>query len=361
MTKSKKKKVFHVITHLDMGGAVTVAVNIASSNNKEFEYHIVEVSQGKSQFSDELLKYIEKKGIVFHRSLSSVGKLNILLFPLRFLYIYIKERPAVIHSHAEGANISVYLFYILFGWMFRKTKYVRTIHNTMHWNKWERLGRIVEPFFIHHHCNVSISYAVQKSYSDLYGDPGPIIFNGIEEVEQRAFDGIDKTKINVLFAGRFEYQKGVSELIQVVKRTTADMKIDFWIIGEGSYYQTIKENCYGLKNVHINNKIFGLSSFLSSFDFLFMPSNFEGLALMPIEASLAGVPTIINSCPGLSETLPKDWPLKVNNNDIEEFMAIFNHLGSYDRKKLGSIAYNYAKENFSIEKMQKEYEKFYMS
>ena len=37
------KRVFHIISHFDMGGAERVAVNIAKSGNPDIEYHIVEL------------------------------------------------------------------------------------------------------------------------------------------------------------------------------------------------------------------------------------------------------------------------------------------------------------------------------
>ena len=37
------KRIFHIISHFDMGGAERVALNIALSENPDFEYHIVEV------------------------------------------------------------------------------------------------------------------------------------------------------------------------------------------------------------------------------------------------------------------------------------------------------------------------------
>lgn len=36
-------KVFHIISHIDIGGAERVDINIATSKNPEFEYHVVEV------------------------------------------------------------------------------------------------------------------------------------------------------------------------------------------------------------------------------------------------------------------------------------------------------------------------------
>lgn len=47
---------------------------------------------------------------------------------------------------------------------------------------------------------------------------------------------------------------------------------------------------------------------MGSFDFLFMPSNHEGLVLTSIEASLAHTPAVVNWCPGVNESLSKEWP-----------------------------------------------------
>ena len=91
-----------------------------------------------------------------------------------------------------------------------------------------------------------------------------------------------------------------------------------------------------------------------------MPSEFEGLSIVAIEASMAGLPNIINTCPGLGETLPDDWPLKVENNNIEDYLRIFKSLlPSISRESLGSKAMTYATDNFSLASMQRNYEKSY--
>ena len=55
----KRKVVFHIISHLDLGGAERVAVNISKSPNSNFEYHIVEVVKAASEFSNSLKKELE--------------------------------------------------------------------------------------------------------------------------------------------------------------------------------------------------------------------------------------------------------------------------------------------------------------
>ena len=179
---------------------------------------------------------------------------------------------------------------------------------------------------------------------------------------QKPFDYIVKGKVNVLFAGRLEWQKGVDELLEVIVAFKNSNNLHFHIVGEGSYLEKIKTMIGSFSNVSLYDKIYGLSQYLGSFDYLFMPSNHEGLALMPIEASLAHTPTVINRCPGLRDTLPEDWPLAVDGNSVDAFIEIFSKDISEEKyKELSGKAYMFAKENFSLKKMQREYEQLYQN
>ena len=79
-----------------------------------------------------------------------------------------------------------------------------------------------------------------------------------------------------------------------------------------------------------------------------------------IEASLAGLPVIANSCPGLRDTLPPDWPLCVKGNDMGQYMAIFRNLKRRTGgDELGRKAKVFAVEKFGIRRMQEAYEALY--
>ena len=81
---------------------------------------------------------------------------------------------------------------------------------------------------------------------------------------------------------------------------------------------------------------------------------------MSIEASLAGLPVIANSCPGLRDTLPPDWPLAVTGNSIDSYMSIFRNLKKRANGCVLSMkAILFAKERFGIRRMQEEYEGLY--
>ena len=316
-------RIFHIITHFDIGGAERVAVNIAKSQTTGMEYHLVEVVRGNGEFSQAFIKELHDCGICFHRSHITNNKIAILLFPLWFVY-------------------------------------VRTIHNTELWNQWAQIGKKVEYFYSKKHANIAISESTQQCYQHIYGETPQIIFNGLQSVEQKKFNHIIADKINILFAGRLEYQKGVDQLIEVVKALKDNPKFYFHVVGNGSMKEKVHKALEPLSNASLYDKIFGLNQYIGDFDYLFMPSNHEGLALMPIEASLAHTPTIINSCPGLKDTLPETWPLKVNDNKVDDFIRLILSLEDTTYyEEYASIAYGYAKTNFSIEKMQFEYEQIY--
>lgn len=352
-------RVFHVISHFDQGGAERVAINIAKSNNRDFEYHIMEVAKTKGTFRKNLLQECKKSTIIIHTSPISNNKFAIVFSPLLFTWLLYKWKPAIVHTHTEVPDTALYLWHLLFGNFFSKIKYVRTIHNTQLWTNWNSIGKCIERFFKKEQANIAISIPVQESYNKEYGETPPIIFNGVEEIKQYPFPYIVLGKINILFAGRLEYQKGIDQLIEVVVALHNDDRFFFHIVGEGSLALQVDIAIGKLQNCKRYQKVYNLSSYMSSFDYLFMPSNFEGLALLPLEANMACLPTIINRCKGLKECLPPDWPLAVENNDVEAFIKIFRHLPDVNRKVLGTRAREYALQHFSLETMQRKYEIHY--
>lgn len=348
-------RIFHIITHFDLGGAEQVAINIAKSKSKNMEYHIVEVVRGKSDFTQQMFCELKCNHINYHRSPTCNKKLGIILFPIWFLFLYLKHRPAIIHTHTEIPDLSIYLFHFLYPW---HKNYIRTIHNTELWNNWKNIGKKVEKFFIKHNSNVAISESVRNCYIKNYHSSAiPLIYNGVEMKEQKTFSELIPNKINILFAGRLEKQKGIKTLVEVINKLKDNQVYFFHIVGNGSQKDELSKLTGN--NYKLYDKIYNLASYIGSFDYMFMPSNHEGLALMSIEASLAHTLTIINACPGLKDTLPNDWPLSVKNNSVEAHLNIFKHIEKVNYTALCDKAYQFAFSHFSIEQMQQKYERLY--
>lgn len=175
----------------------------------------------------------------------------------------------------------------------------------------------------------------------------------------------EQEHLNILFAGRLEPQKGVVVLCKVLKMLAGDARFFFTIAGDGSQRTLVEQTLAEIAaegkpvNAELVPPIFGLAGYMQSFDYLFMPSEFEGLSMLSMEASLNRLPVIANACPGLADTLPADWSLLAHSNNIDDYRRIFNLLPTADHTALTHQAYAFAKERFSVRTMQERYEAWY--
>ena len=372
-------RIFHLITHFSLGGAERVAANIAESQTHGMEYHVVEIMRGRTAYTPKFIGELEKAGVRCHRSwMPDVSfhflfeRIAALLFPLRMLYIMLRWRPDVIHTHTETPDLALYVFSRVFPRMLRRVKIVRTIHNTRLWTGLPRTAQWVEAFFKRHNANIAISDSVRDSYAERFGEVAPIINNGVAEVEQKDYFNAQNSKLKtqnsklkILFAGRLEPQKGVVVLCKVLKMLAGDARFFFTIAGDGSQRTLVEQTLAEIAaegksaNAELVPPIFGLAGYMQSFDYLFMPSEFEGLSMLSMEASLNRLPVIANACPGLADTLPANWSLLAHGNNIDDYRRIFNLLPTADHTALTQQAYAFAKERFSVRTMQERYEAWY--
>ena len=384
-------RIFHLITHFSLGGAERVAANIAESQTHGMEYHVVEIMRGRTAYTPKFIGELEKAGVRCHRSwMPDVSfhflfeRIAALLFPLRMLYIMLRWRPDVIHTHTETPDLALYVFSRVFPRMLRRVKIVRTIHNTRLWTGLPHTALWVEAFFKSRNANIAISDSVRDSYADRFGEVPPIINNGVAEVEQKDYFNASNLNtstpqhlnasnlntstsqhLNILFAGRLEPQKGVVVLCKVLKMLASDARFFFTIAGDGSQRTLVEQTLAEIAaegkplNAELVPPIFGLAGYMQSFDYLFMPSEFEGLSMLSMEASLNRLPVIANACPGLADTLPADWSLLAHGNNIDDYRRIFNLLPTANRNALTQQAYAFAKERFSVRTMQERYEAWY--
>ena len=408
-------RTFHLITHFSLGGAERVAANIAESQTHGMEYHVVEIMRGRTAYTPKFIAELEQAGVRCHRSwMPDVSfhflfeRIAALLFPLRMLYIMLRWRPDVIHTHTETPDLALYVFSRLFPFMLRRVKIVRTIHNTRLWTGLPRTAQWVEAFFKSNNANIAISDSVRDSYAERFGEVPPIINNGVAEVEQKDYfntstpQGVHLSQVhqqhlntstpplgfcrlpeqehfksqhlnistpqhlNILFAGRLEPQKGISVLCEVLKMLAGDARYHFTIAGDGSQRTLVEQTLAEIAaegksaNAQLVPPIFGLAGYMQSFDYLFMPSEFEGLSMLSMEASLNRLPVIANACPGLADTLPADWALLAHNNSLNDYRRIFNELlPTADHDALTQRAYDFAKDRFSVRTMQERYEARY--
>jgi len=368
-------KVFQLISSIHLGGAEIVAFNLSefcNSPQKKFEFIIVELQQTYDEYSINKKNELKSKNIFF-KSLGPKSKIISLLFGhFALAYQILKEKPDIIHSHTDLPDLVLSNTKRLFSFFHLKFPViVRTIHNTVLWPTHNILGKYVEKAFVDDWI-IGVSEQSLVAYEELrlkyklkVSVQKRIIYNGcsVPKVREHSFK-INPDRINIAFCGRFEHQKGIDVLIERIKVINSKYENDFLfhIIGNGTYQNDVLKATNENKNVVVYEAISNIADKLYAFDFLIMPSRFEGLVLISIEASLSKVPVIAAVAKGLTETLPPDWPLQFQLDNEDELLAIFENIrnNSYDLAQLKKQAYSFASVRFSLDGMIEAYSKLYL-
>lgn len=347
-------QVYHIISSLDVGGAERVAISIAEGGIGQ--QHIVELFRGRGPYTEALTQELRQHGVHVHRAWLPLPfrwhyvceRLAACLLPLR-LPMIVRKSDAIIHSHTEMPDLGVWLAFKLCPWL--QARIVRTIHNTRLWSGMPAVARRIEPFFQACKANVAISPSVAECYAQTYGGTlPPVVYNGVEPVEQRPYDGLVAGKVNICFAARFEEQKGIATLCQIVRRAPADLH--FHIFGSGRL-QPMVDELATLPGATVRPPLPHAAAYLGAFDYVIMPSEHEGLPILAIEATLAGTPVLINRAPGLRDAMPPQWPLAVDGNDIDQWLALLSDLHPTP------APVEYARQHFSLQAMREGYRNVY--
>lgn len=122
-------------------------------------------------------------------------------------------------------------------------------------------------------------------------------------LEARRVLGIDSEEFVVGGVGRLHRQKGWDILCRaaaLVQQSSPDIR--FVVIGEGEERQALEQEptC---ADIDFRGYMEEASSLLGAFDLLVIPSRYEGLGLVAIEAMLSGIPIVAARIASLGEVL----------------------------------------------------------
>lgn len=373
----QKIKILQLIHSIQLGGAEIVAFNISETckekNPYEFDFVITELYASKDKYAREKRNELTLKNIRIHTLYKGSQKLSLLFAPFHLFFLILKEKPQIIHSHTDLPDfVLAVAIKVMNLFRFKYGKIVRTIHNTALWPTHSKIGKFTESSFKNDFI-IGVSEASLQAYKQqrqkyhLPESPqAHVIYNGClnPRKEQLPFT-LNKSKINIAFCGRFEYQKGVDILadrIREINRTYND-QCNFILIGDGTFMPQIQKLVDESENVCHFLPIINISNKLHHFDFVIMPSRFEGLVLLSLEASFAGVPVIAAKAPGLTETLPTDWPLFFDLENSDSLMKIIQNIMThkYDINELKKQAEKFVIDKFTIKKMTEAYSQLYSS
>lgn len=281
-------KILQIITLSELGGAQSVVINLANQLSANHEV-IVAAGAGDGKMWELLDESITKEHIPsLVRELSPLNEIRTII---AFRKLYKKYKPDIVHLHSSKAGLLGRI-------VFPKEKIVYTVHG-------------FDSIRIAHRKFLPLERALQKRCSAIIGvsdyDKSNLIAEGITNNVGVVYNGIQKpkdlglqdpfkslgTKPRVLCIARLSPQKNHMLFLQVAKLLP---DINFIWVGN------LEEPNFQIPdNVYFKGNIPNAGSYIKYVDILILPSNYEGLPMVIIEAMAMSKPVIASNVGGISE------------------------------------------------------------
>ena len=375
--RSGKVKILYVLNDtLKYGGTERVCLNYLSHINRDkyqidFLLHTTEDEIGNNKICRDLLNAGTKIYCVPPRRIS-------LYKNLKELYAFFRNNKYdVVHSHADAIGYIVLKIAKMCGHHYL----IAHSHNTNFVLEGSGLKTLLHRVFLNY-CRLMIR-KVTKNYMACSKMAGAWLFgkknveNGNVYILNNAID-LNKFKFNIRLrneirkelniegykiighVGRFSYQKNHEFVLEVFMKIIAvDNKYKLLLIGTGENYEDIVKL---VENYELSNYVRFLRNtnevykYYSAMDYFILPSRFEGLPVVLIEAQANGLKCLVTDNTHVTKAV-KISPLvefkKLGSAD-EWAKYIISNI-DYDRsidwsKKIASNGYDISIEAKKLEK-----------
>lgn len=271
------------------GGIATYLKNVIDFQSKQND--IEKVCLVCSDFHEEEFKGLIDDKIEMHTYKYTRKLTNFLSAIMRIGSIIKAVNPDIIHVHSSFAGMFVRIKY------FFQKKNVKIIYCSHGWSFLTETGKTKKKVFAYVEKLLSLKTDIIVNISEYeynhslnYGmpvDKSVTIYNGVSfspKDEDKPSNEIyfDQNKINLLFVGRFDRQKGIDILLDTFKRNNFD-NLNLYLVGD---------SVLGNSNIDIppNVKKVGwlpseqIDYFYRNVDAIVMPSRWEGFGLVAVEA-----------------------------------------------------------------------------
>lgn len=340
-------RVLQVITLCELGGAQTVVANIA---NGICDNHDVIVASGEGDgkmwhMLDDRVQRVHCKHLK-----RRISFLNDLLTMYDFWKLYRRYKPDVIHLHSSKAGMLGRL-------VFPSKKIVYTVHGFDTIRLANRRFLLLEKM-MQRRCRsiVAVSeYDKHNLFDEDIRNNVSTVYNGtsLPVVPDDISFGIpSKYKKTVLCIARVSYPKNSKLFIEVAKLLP---QYAFVWIGNKEPMHDTPENVFFLGNIA------NAAMYCSLADIFMLPSEYEGLPIVIIEAMSFGKPVVASNVGGISELVHNDVNGYTLKNDATVFAEKIDYILEnpqvYDKMSQSSTElYN---KYFTVDKMVGGYKEVY--
>lgn len=359
-------KIAYILLHLGDGGTETFVANVIEQLDKtKYDVTIILASNEEHGFLEDRMR---KAGAKIYKTVYVSGIKNKLIH-LRMVYKILKDNGPfhIVHGNidlfnglelavAKKANVPIRICHSHNS----STQNANTILSKLAFNIYKPIMNhlIWKYSTVHLGCSDKAMNYLYGVHWENYKD-SKVIFNGIKldkfrnpNIDKEEYSkkiGIDPNKMNLLTVGRLVSQKNPLFILDIVYELSKirDNFVFNWV-GDGAMKKDIYKKVKEL-NIEKYIKFFGARSDVSEImkccDCFILPSLFEGLAFVIIEAQCAGLECFISNtvshlanC-GKCEVLPinkgaKVWAYTINDyiDSKKEFMINKELLSKFDIK-----------------------------
>lgn len=354
----KPVRVAQMMTDMNYGGVEMVVMNYYKNIDRskiQFDFFVFEGSSIPQKAEIESLG-----GRIF-----VVPKYTHILKYFRFLKSYLSSYQ-IVHSHMN--TLSVFSLYSAK----RAGVKNRLCHNHSTSGKGEFIKNFVK-FLLRPLAQVfATDLFACSDYAGrwMYGKNTPFkVLNNAIDLEKFRYDKslrdivrkelcLENKKV-IGHVGRFCYQKNHSLLIDIFFTFLKEQDAILMLIGEGELQESIKQK---VKNLGIENNVIFLGKkkdiyrYYQAMDLFLLPSRYEGLPVVAIEAQASGLPCIISSNITLETKILNSTHFV--SGGVEEYVTKIMQNICYDRKDAFNEMRNAGFDiKYEALKLQKYYEK----
>lgn len=334
-------KILHVGEYVN-GGVATYLRTLLNGLQKydDVENYLL-ISEYKSQQGWENIT----KKVFYYKYKRSIS--NIFLAIKQIHEVIEKVNPDIIHVHSTWAGLFVrlpYLFrkrkakiiYQSHGWAFLMdtSKYKKNIYALV-----ERILSMPTDKIINisnYEQNQAIKYGLNKNKMIM-------IYNGVEDKVNKSNLKLnwDKNKINLLFVGRLDKQKGLDLFLDVYDKMKLE-NIHLYVIGTSVLDNNLPQNTkYVTYLGWVDSK--DIDEYYQACDAVIMPSRWEGFGLVAIEAMRNSKPVIASNMGALPELIKNNingYIFDIEKDDtLEETLLNINKIELQELGKQARLIY----------------------
>ncbi|HQL67338.1 MAG TPA: glycosyltransferase [Caldisericia bacterium] len=308
-------KILIVINSLEIGGAEKLLVNFVKEAIKydDFEINICSL-YSKNFFQKELEKTRVK--II---NLNLKYKYN-FLGTIKIIKLIRKNNYELVHVHLFPAAlfIAISSFFVN-----KNIKFIFTEHSVENRRRKYKIFKFID-FFIYSrfHKIICVSEKVKESlikWIPQIESKSIVIKNGVPVSNNI----INQKKIyDLLYVGRLEKMKGLDKLFESIKiiKNKYINNIKIAIVGDGSeknFLLNLSKNLRIKENITFINPTYNIDDIMKKSKILVLPSRYEGLPMVILEAMSNKLPVISTQVGGISELIiDKFNGILINSDDV---------------------------------------------